>query len=323
VPRLRRFRCRNTACRRQTFDEPLRDLVTPHAPARRRRQGRVAVAAGGEACARLLGRLRMAASPDALLRLLRQLPLPLTGSPRAIGVDDWALRRGAELRHDPGRSRAALRRRSSAGPHLGTARGVAARPARHPDHDPQPVDRVLASFAVGLPQDARRCAWHALEQPPARGSHHQAQAAVAGNVRPDQLPPSPPPRAARRLTTQVAGELADGDHFNFGCGQTILPDRERIKCQTIQQRRSIHQQHAAWPSKPEGPEPPSASRLHGHKAFDDGHSSGAPPSKHAPTPRPPSADTSTVSAILYNVSLRSTSQALPGSTGESHMAVLV
>ena len=30
-----------------------------------------------------------------------------------------------------------------------------------------------------------------------------------------------------------------------GRGQTILLDRERIKRQTIQQRRLIHQQHAA------------------------------------------------------------------------------
>ena len=31
----------------------------------------------------------------------------------------------------------------------------------------------------------------------------------------------------------------------FGRGHTILLDRERIKRQTIQQRRLIHQQHAA------------------------------------------------------------------------------
>jgi len=31
----------------------------------------------------------------------------------------------------------------------------------------------------------------------------------------------------------------------FGRGQTILLDRERIKRQTIQQRRLIHHQHAA------------------------------------------------------------------------------
>ncbi len=33
--------------------------------------------------------------------------------------------------------------------------------------------------------------------------------------------------------------------FYFDRGQTILLDRERIKRQTIQQRRLIHQQHAA------------------------------------------------------------------------------
>jgi hypothetical protein len=38
--------------------------------------------------------------------------------------------------------------------------------------------------------------------------------------------------------------LTPADDY-FGRGQTILLDRERIKRQTIQQRRLIHHQHAA------------------------------------------------------------------------------
>jgi transposase len=36
----------------------------------------------------------MPASPDTLLRLVRRMPLPPAPPPRAIGIDDWALRKG-------------------------------------------------------------------------------------------------------------------------------------------------------------------------------------------------------------------------------------
>jgi putative transposase len=39
-------------------------------------------------------------------------------------------------------------------------------------------------------------------------------------------------------------ELTPADVY-FGRGQVILKDRERIKCQTIQQHRLLHQQQAA------------------------------------------------------------------------------
>jgi transposase len=95
--RVRRFLCPNVACKRRTFSEPLRGLVAPHARRTRRlaaAQGRVAVATGGEAGARLLGHLGMPASPSTLLRLVRRLPLPARSRPRALGVDDWAIRKG-------------------------------------------------------------------------------------------------------------------------------------------------------------------------------------------------------------------------------------
>ena len=44
--------------------------------------------------ARLLPRLRMATSADTPLRLVRALPLPVAPTSSALGVDDWAFKRG-------------------------------------------------------------------------------------------------------------------------------------------------------------------------------------------------------------------------------------
>ena len=95
--RVRRFRCHNAACERSTFAERLPGLVAANARRTRRlaaAQSAVAVALGGEASARLLPRLAMATSADTLLRLVRALPLPAAPTPVALGVDDWAFKRG-------------------------------------------------------------------------------------------------------------------------------------------------------------------------------------------------------------------------------------
>jgi len=95
--RVRRFYCCNAACPRQTFAEPVSQLVAPFARRTRRlaeAQGRTGAALGGEAGARLLSRLAMPANADTVLRLLKRLPLPRETEPRVIGVDDWAKRRG-------------------------------------------------------------------------------------------------------------------------------------------------------------------------------------------------------------------------------------
>lgn len=94
---MRRFYCHDTACARQTFAERLPDLVAPHARRTRRlaeAQTRVGVALGGEAGSRLIRRLAMPASAATVLRLVRRPPLPETEPPRAVGVDDWAVRKG-------------------------------------------------------------------------------------------------------------------------------------------------------------------------------------------------------------------------------------
>ena len=66
-------------------------LIAPRARRTRRlgaAQGRVGVALGGEAGARLLPHLGMPASPATVLRLVRRMPLPARRAPRALGVDD-------------------------------------------------------------------------------------------------------------------------------------------------------------------------------------------------------------------------------------------
>jgi transposase len=94
---VRRFYCRNPACPRQTFAEPLPELLSPRARRTQRlatAQAQVGIALGGEAGARLLHRLAMPSSADTLLRLVRGLPLPTAEAPRVVGVDEWALKKG-------------------------------------------------------------------------------------------------------------------------------------------------------------------------------------------------------------------------------------
>lgn len=94
---LRRFFCDQPDCRRLTFVERLPSVLPPYA----RRTARLAqalvmlgCALGGEAGARIAAGLGMAASPDTLLRQLRQLPSAVRATPRVLGVDDWAFRKG-------------------------------------------------------------------------------------------------------------------------------------------------------------------------------------------------------------------------------------
>ena len=57
----------------------------------------------------------------------------------------------------------------------------------------------------------------------------------------------------------------------FGRGQTIMLQRERIKRETINQRRLLYRKAAASNDKLDGPEPPLAQRANCPKNPDDGH----------------------------------------------------
>ena len=93
----RRFRCDNPACSRVLFTERVPALAAPYARGTARLTAvltQIGFALGGEGGARLLAALGMAASPDTLLGLVRQAPLAAPPTPRVLGIDDFALRRG-------------------------------------------------------------------------------------------------------------------------------------------------------------------------------------------------------------------------------------
>ena len=93
----RKFFCDNSACPQRVFTERLPDVAKPYARKTCRMAavfGALGFACGGEGGARLAERLGMPVSPDTLLRFIRRQPLPSGPTPRVLGVDDWAFRRG-------------------------------------------------------------------------------------------------------------------------------------------------------------------------------------------------------------------------------------
>jgi transposase len=94
---VRKFLCRNVSCARRIFTERLPDLVVPSARKTHRLitvLRAIGMALGGEAGARLAVRLRLPTSPTTLLRLVRAAPMPRPAALQAVGVDEWAWRRG-------------------------------------------------------------------------------------------------------------------------------------------------------------------------------------------------------------------------------------
>ena len=94
---VRRLRCLNRKCAQRIFAERVEDLVSSHARRTRRLreiQRSVGLALGGEAGARLIERLSMPISADTILRIVRTNGKVEHLAPRALGVDDWAWRKG-------------------------------------------------------------------------------------------------------------------------------------------------------------------------------------------------------------------------------------
>ena len=94
---LKRYRCLNPACPKKTFVESHSDFLPKYAQRTDRLTHAlqaIAFACGGEAGAQLATHLRMRISADTLLRLIRHYSFSETATPRILGVDDFALRRG-------------------------------------------------------------------------------------------------------------------------------------------------------------------------------------------------------------------------------------
>lgn len=94
---VRKFRCALPGCRRRIFCERLPATTVPYG--RRTCRAEAALAAigfalGGRPGAHLAQGLGLAIGATALLARLRGAPAPEIPTPRVLGVDDWAWRRG-------------------------------------------------------------------------------------------------------------------------------------------------------------------------------------------------------------------------------------
>lgn len=93
----RRFFCKNNDCPRAVFCERLPDLVSSRGRATTRLtnlQRAVGLALGGEPGAGLAEEMGMPVSATTLLRRVKQAASKPVKTPRVLGVDDWAWRKG-------------------------------------------------------------------------------------------------------------------------------------------------------------------------------------------------------------------------------------
>ena len=94
---VRKFFCIKPACLRRIFTERLPEVTVPWA----RRTNRladaltaIAMALGGTAGVRLCQQLDYSLCRNSLLQLIFKLPLPAITTPKTLGVDGFALRKG-------------------------------------------------------------------------------------------------------------------------------------------------------------------------------------------------------------------------------------
>ena len=95
--RVRRFRCVRRACPRAIFAERFPAVAGVRARRthlQRAALERVGYALGGAAGARLAGPLGLAGSRATILRVVHAAVTPVAATPRVLGVDDWARKRG-------------------------------------------------------------------------------------------------------------------------------------------------------------------------------------------------------------------------------------
>lgn len=94
---VRRFVCQTDRCQRRIFAEPLTDLAAARARRTDRLRSqleRLGFALGGRAGERLAEHFELPGRRATLLRLVRAAPGPAAPTPRVLGVDDWAFRKG-------------------------------------------------------------------------------------------------------------------------------------------------------------------------------------------------------------------------------------
>jgi transposase len=211
--RARRFRCATAGCPRRVFAERLPEVARPRARRTARLGGlqrHVGLALGGEPGSRLAGRLAMPVSGDTLLRLVRAVAPEPYPSPRVVGIDDWAWRRGQRSGTivcdlERGRVLDLLPERS--------AEAVAAWLGRHPTVEVIARDRAGA-YAEGARQGAPAAKqvadrWHLLRNlgdalqgavDRHRGAVRRAARVVAQGrsaAEPEEVAPAAPPHSTK------------------------------------------------------------------------------------------------------------------------------
>src|SRR5437870_2710886 len=94
---VRKFFCLTPTCQRKVFAERLPDLVQPWARVSNRlleELKALGLAASAEVNERLAPRLGLKVKAPTLLRYLRAIPAPAETPVRALGIDDFAMKRG-------------------------------------------------------------------------------------------------------------------------------------------------------------------------------------------------------------------------------------
>jgi transposase len=94
---VRRFFCPSADCPHKTFAESFHSLAPAYGRRTHRQLQRlcqIAFALGGRPGARLAKQQAMPSSFSTLLRLIRSSPVPRFPSPRVLGIDDFALKKG-------------------------------------------------------------------------------------------------------------------------------------------------------------------------------------------------------------------------------------
>ena len=95
--KVRCFFCDNEECEHRTFGERFPRVVQPYARRTDRlsaQQLQVVFETSAEAGTRILNLLTVPVSPDTLLRMVRDAPEEEPETPRVLGVDDWAKKKG-------------------------------------------------------------------------------------------------------------------------------------------------------------------------------------------------------------------------------------
>jgi transposase len=95
--RVRRFVCKEESCERKTFVEQVPGLTSRFGRRTERLRSTlvsVGLALAGRAGARMTNAFNVPVSRNTLLRLVAALPDPVTTTPRVVGVDEYAQRKG-------------------------------------------------------------------------------------------------------------------------------------------------------------------------------------------------------------------------------------